>query len=131
MKRSRSIAALFASLFVLHLMVVGGLAFAAQPSGDMSGMGMMQMASTAAADGMVVDAEAPVSDEGACPEEAPCDMPGMPGYCPSVASCAVGISSPLHAVAFDFSTPLESPVVASSQVPHTRTSPPELRPPRV
>lgn len=111
-------------------MVVGGLARALEPSGDMSGMGMMEMASEVSASAAAVDAGSKASDEAPCPDQAPCDMPGMPGQCPSASSCVLAVSAPPYAVALHLPAPLQSPAVASSQVPHTRTSPPELPPPR-
>ena len=129
MKRSRLVAALLASFFVLHLTVAGGLARAFQPEG-MAGMNMMQAAPEAAT-GMMMSAAvgAPSSDEEPCSDEAPCSMPGMPGACPSAISCALVISPPLAETAIDVLLPLPA-AVTSSQIPHTRTSPPELPPPR-
>lgn len=127
MKRSRLIAALLASFFALHLTVASGVARALQ-SGGMADMGMMQMAPDSAMNAMSDAGEPPSSDEEPYPDEGPCNIPGMPGSCPSVASCALAISSVHEEVASDV---LPAPAaVLSSQLPHTRTSPPELPPPR-
>jgi hypothetical protein len=134
MTRSRLIAALLASLFALHLTVVGGLA-GARSSDGMAAMAMSGAAPGEAMDGMAAAADVsssedgPASDQAPCPEDAPCDLPGMP-HCPLVVSCALAVSSPQKDVALGTLLPARA-AGASSQLPHTRTSPPELRPPRV
>lgn len=128
MKRSRLVATLLASLFVLHLTVAGGLASAFQPGG-MAQMNIVQAAPGAATTMVSAVVGAPSSDEAPCPDVAPCSMPGMPGHCPSASSCALAFSAEAEEITFDVLPPL-SAAVTSSQVPHTRTSPPELPPPR-
>jgi hypothetical protein len=128
MKRSRLVATLLASLFALHLTVAGGLARAFQSDG-MAGMDRMQAAPEAAMSMTSVVVGEPPSDEAPCPGELPCSMPGMPGHCPSALSCALAYSSTSGEVAFDVLLPLTAGVT-SPQLPHTRTSPPELPPPR-
>ena len=113
---------------MLHLTVAGGLASALQPGG-MAEMGMAQAAPEAAMAMMSAAVEVPSSDEAPCPDEAPCSMPGMPGHCPSATSCTVAISPTTGEIAFDVLLPLPA-AVTSSQLPHSRTSSPELPPPR-
>lgn len=139
MNCSRLVAALLASFFALHLTVVGGLAGALSSDG-MAGMAGVAMAHVAPGAGVEEMAgadmgeagseDAPASDEAPCPEEAPCDVPGMPGHCPLVVSCALAVSSVQEDIAFDLLLPARAAAL-TSQLPHTRTSPPELRPPRV
>lgn len=125
MKRTRLIAALLAGLFALHLTVAGGVARALQ-SGDMAGMEMMGTAADAAMPAM----DASSSDQAPCPDETPCSMPGMPsGHCPSAISCAVAAIRAPDEAALDLRLPLPESVTPSP-LPHTRTSPPELPPPR-
>ena len=89
---------------------------------------MVEMAPDSAMSAVSDAGEPSSSDEEPCPDEGPCNIPGMPGSCPTVASCALAISSIHEEVAFDV---LPAPAaVLSSQLPHTRTSPPELPPPR-
>lgn len=130
MNRSRLISALLASLFALHLTVVGGLAGALSSDGMMA---MRQAVPDAGMSDMVAGEptteDAPVSDESPCPEEAPCDIPGVPGHCPLLVACALAFPSTGENATIDLLLPARAAVL-SSQLPHTRTSPPERRPPR-
>lgn len=133
MNRSRLISALLASLFALHLTVVGGLAGALSSDGMMA-MAMSQAAPEVGMSDMVAGEpageDAPAPGESPCPEEAPCDIPGVPGHCPLLVACALAFPSTGENATIDLLLPSRA-AVFSSQLPHTRTSPPELRPPRV
>ena len=131
MVRFRPFAALLASLFALHLAVVGGLAFA------MPGAGGVQVIAIQGSDvpmpDMAVSAEAPASssEDMPCSDEPPCQMPGMPSGCPSTLPCPSALSVPDGQTSFALaSTQMLRPAAVAVRAPHTRLSPPELPPPR-
>ena len=131
MIRSRPLCALFAGLFLLHLVVVGsGVAMGMSEGGAMQGMQMAasSMAGFAAAEAHATPASE--SDEAPCSGMS-CEMAGMPSSCPSMLLCQAGTSlpEPYERVRAAF-THDSGPTPVAVRALHARLSPPELPPPR-
>lgn len=130
MVRFRPFAALLAGLFALHLMVVGGLAFAIPGAGGAMAMqesGAEMMPEMSASEDMSDTS----SEKAPCSDEAPCQMPGVPSGCPSALPCPSAISEPAGQMSLALSsTHSLRPAATALRAPHTRLSPPELPPPR-
>ena len=138
MIRSRAFAVLLSGLFFLHLLVAGSGFAMGMSSMDMSSMGMggasemqtMSPSASAVSPSMAEQAAAPASDEAPCDSGMPCDMPGMPGGCPSTLPCPSVASVTTRQADVPESSESLRPVPLAVRAPYTRLSPPELPPPR-
>jgi hypothetical protein len=131
MIRSRPFGALFAGLFLLHLVVVGsGDAMGIPEGGAMQGMQMAASSMPGLAGADAHYAPASESDEVPCPGM-PCEATGMPSSCPSTLLCFSGTSlpAPYERLLAGFTSDLR-PLPVAARAAHARVPPPELPPPR-
>jgi hypothetical protein len=121
MRRFRRLAGLASGVLLLQLVLVAGEFACITP-----GMGTSGAMATAASGAPAM----PAMDMPSAPSQSPCRLPWAPAGCQPMAPCAPAAVAPIQ---FVLALPLgvATPVVAVDiATPDSRTTPPELPPPR-